>query len=217
MDNALQSVSNWLNSAISIATQGADGSINTSEMSTLGGEVQSILTQVIGAGNTQYAGSYLFSGSQTNTAAYDSTGNYLGDAANTYTTFSNGTRIQSTFAGQGIFGDSANGAIGALTALANALNAGNKTAVSATLSQLQSSVQSIATASGNVGVNESSLQTFLTNAGSESTTLQTSISNLTDADVAQAALDEQQAMLQEQALISMASGLGKIPLVNILT
>jgi len=217
VDNTLSSVANWLNSAISIATQGADGSVNTSEMTTLGGQVQSILTQVIGAGNTQYSGAYLFGGSQTNGAPFDSSGNYTGDANNTFSTFSDGTKIQSTFDGQAFLGDAATGAIGALTALQNALQSGDKVATANTLSQLQAAVQSVATASGNVGVNEQSLQTFLTNANTESTTLQTSISSLTDADVAQLSLNQQQALLQEQALISMASGLGKIPLVNILT
>jgi flagellin-like hook-associated protein FlgL len=66
-------------------------------------------------------------------------------------------------------------------------------------------------------VNESSLQTFLSNANNESTTLQASISSLTDADVPTVALDEQELNLQEQALVSMASNLSKIPLVNILT
>jgi flagellin-like hook-associated protein FlgL len=78
-------------------------------------------------------------------------------------------------------------------------------------------VQTLATARGNIGVNESSLQTFISNANTESTTLQTSISSLTDVDVATAAESEQQALLQEQALVSMSSDLGKIPLVNILT
>ena len=109
------------------------------------------------------------------------------------------------------------GLIGTLTSLQNALQTGNKTAVAKTLSPLQTAVQSVATARGNIGINEQSLQTFLSNANNESTTLQTSISSLTDVDVAQAALDEQQVNLQEQALVSMASNLSKIPLVNILT
>ena len=126
------------------------------------------------------------------------------------------TAIQTTFNGQAIFGDPANGVIGALTALKNALLAGNKTATASTLSQLQTAVQNVADARGHIGINQISLQTFITNANDQSTTLQTSISNLVDVDVAHAALDQQQSLLQEQALVSMASGLGKIPLVNIL-
>ncbi len=216
-DNALSSVGNWTNSAISIATQGADGSVSTSQMATLGAQVQSILQEVIGQANTNYAGAQLFAGSQTNTTPYDPSGNYSGDSGTNFATFSDGTKIQTTFDGQAIFGDANNGLIGTLTSLQNALQTGNKTAAANTLSQLQTAVQSVATARGNIGINEQSLQTFLSNANNESTTLQTSISSLTDVDVAQAALDEQQVNLQEQALVSMASNLSKIPLVNILT
>jgi flagellar hook-associated protein 3 FlgL len=216
-DNTLSSVSNWLNSAISIATQGANGTVSTAQMSTLGGQVQSILQQVIGAGNTQYAGTYLFGGSQTGNAPFDPTGNYLGDATNTFAGFSDGTKIQSTFNGQAIFGNSTSGAIGALTSLQNALQSGNQSATASALTQLQTALTSVATADGNVGINESSVQTFISNANTESTTLQGSISNLTDTDVAQASLNEQQALLQEQALVSVASDLGKIPQVNIIS
>lgn len=216
-NNALTNVGNWLDSAISIASQGSDGTLSTAQMATLGTQVQSILQQVTSAANTQYGGAYLFSGSQTSTPPYDASGNYSGDALNTFTTFSDGTRIQSTFDGQAIFGNATTGAIGALTSLQNALNSGNKPAAAATLSQLQTALATVASATGGVGVNESSMQTFLSNANNQSTTLQTSISNLTDTDVAQAALQQQEFTLQEQALVSLASGLGKISLVNILT
>jgi flagellar hook-associated protein 3 FlgL len=216
-DNALSEVGNWLNSATSIATQGADGTVSTAQMATMAGQVQSILQEVIGAANTQYAGAYMFSGSQTTTPPYNAASNYVGDSGTNFATFSDGTQIQTTFDGSSIFGDSTTGVIGALTALQNALQTGNQAATAATLSQLQTGVQSIASARGIIGLNENSLQDFITNANSESTNLQGSISNLTDVDVATAALNQQQALLQEQALISMASGLGKIPLVNILT
>jgi flagellar hook-associated protein 3 FlgL len=215
-DNALSNVGNWVNSAISIATQGSDGGTSTAAMSTLGGQVQSILQQVVGAANTQYAGAYLFAGSQTTAAPYDPGNNYLGNSGTNFATFSDGTKVQTTFDGSAIFGDSATGLIGALTTLQNALQTGNRTAVASTLSQLQTAIQSVATARGNVGINESSLQTFISNANNESTTLQASISSLTDVDVPQAVLGEQELNLQEQALASMASNLSKIPLVNIL-
>jgi flagellar hook-associated protein 3 FlgL len=179
-------------------------------------QVQSILQQVTSEANAQFGGAYLFSGSQTNTPPYDAIGNYAGDASNNFATFSDGTTTQTTSDGKAIFGDVNSGLIGTLTSLQTALLAGNKVATAATLSQLQASVQNLGAARGRIGVNENSLQTFLSNAGTEGVTLQTSISNLTDVDVAKAALDQQQALLQEQALVSMASGLGKIPLVNIL-
>ena len=124
--------------------------------------------------------------------------------------------MQTNLDGSTIFGNATSGLIGTLTSLANALNSGNKTAVAAALPQLQSNLAGIAAANGSLGITLSSVSSLLSNATNQSTTLQASISDLVDADVPQAAAKEQEALLQQQALISLGSGLGKLPLINIL-
>lgn len=215
-DNALSNVTNSIDSAISIATQGADASTSTSSMTTLGSQIQSILQQVLGAANSQYGGSYLFAGNQVTAPPYDTTGNYTGDNGSNFVTFSNGIKVETNFDGQSIFGNSGSGIVGALTSLANALNSGDKTAVASALPQLQSALNSIATTRGSLGINLSTVNSLVTDETNQSTTLQASISNLVDVDVPQAAANEQEVLLQEQALVSLGSALGKIPLVNIL-
>jgi len=214
--NALSSVTNSINSALSIATQGSDASINTTEMATLGTQVQSILQQVLGAANSQYGGSHLFAGNQVQSAPYDINGNYSGDNGSNFVTFSDGTKVQTNLDGSAIFGTSTTGLIGTLTALASALSSGNKTAVAAALPQLQANLASIGAANGSLGISLQSVSTVLNNATNQSTSLQASISNLVDTDVPQAAAQEQQVLLQQQALISLGSSLGKLPLINIL-
>jgi len=215
-DNALSSAANSINSAITIATEASDAVTSTSSMAGLGSQVESILQQIIGAANSQYGGTYLFAGNQVATAAYDSSGNYAGDHGTNSVTFSDGTKVQTSFDGTSIFGDTTSGIIGTLTSLAAALNSGNKTAVAATLSQLQAGLSTIASARGNLGTAMSSVTSMLNNASAESTTIQTSLSNLVDADVAQEAAHEQETLLEQQALVSLGSSLSKIPLVNIL-
>jgi flagellar hook-associated protein 3 FlgL len=214
--NALSDVTSSVNSAISIATQGADSSINTTEMATLGSQVESILQQVIGAANSQYGGAYLFAGNQVQAAPYDTNGNYSGDSGSNSVTFSNGTKVQTNVDGSSIFGDSTTGLIGTLTSLANTLNSGDKTAVAAALPQLQTNLAGIAAANGSIGVSLSSVSSVLNDATNENTSLQASIANLVDTDVPQAAAQEQQTLLQQQALISMGSSLSQVPLINIL-
>jgi len=215
-DNALSDVGNSINSAITLATQGSDSSINTAQMATLGAQVQALLQQVLGAANSQYGGSHLFAGNQVQAAPYDTSGNYTGDSGSNFVTFSNGAKVQTNLDGSSIFGDASNGLIGTLTALASALKSGNKTAVAAALPQLQSNLATIGATRGSIGINLSSVSSLINDANNETTTLQTSISNLVDADVPQAAAREQQALLQQQALVSLGSSLGKLPLVNIL-
>jgi flagellar hook-associated protein 3 FlgL len=215
-DNALSDVGNSINSAITLATQGSDASINTAQMATLGAQVQALLQQVLGAANSQYGGSHLFAGNQVQAAPYDTNGNYTGDSGSNFVTFSNGTKVQTNLDGSSIFGNASSGIIGTLTALANALNSGDKAAVAAALPQLQDGLATVASTRGTLGISLNSVSALLKDANNETTTLQTSISNLVDADVPQAAAKEQQALLQEQALVSLGSSLGKLPLVNIL-
>ncbi len=215
-DNALSNVGNAIDSALSIATQGANATTSTSSMATLGAQVQSILQQVIGEANSQYGGSYLFAGNQVQTSPYDTAGNYGGDSGANSVTFSNGNQVQTNFDGQSVFGNSGSGLIGTLTSLASALNSGNQAAVASALPQLQSALTNLATVRGNLGINLQTANNLVTSSTDQSTTLQAQISNLTGVNVAQAAANEQEALLQEQALVSLGSDLGKIPLVNIL-
>ena len=216
LDNALATVSNEINAASTTATQGADGSISAAQMQTLATQAQSILTQVIGAGNTQYEGAYVFAGSQVLTQPYSATGIYSGDSATNSITFSDGTQVQMTFGGQSIFGDNTGGLISALTSLVNNLNSGNHAGVSATLPQLQTALQTLAEARSSIGSNLDTLSNVVTNSNNKIVTFQTTQSNLVDADVAQEAMQEQQTTLQQQALVQLGSTLGKIPLINIL-
>jgi len=215
-DGALSNVGNAIDSAISIATEGATATTGASSMATLGAQVQSILQQVIGQANSQYGGSYLFAGNQVQASPYDSTGNYGGDSGTNSVTFSNGNQVQTNFNGQAIFGDTGSGLIATLTSLASALNGGNQSAVAAALPQLQTALTNLASARGNLGVNLQTANNLVTDATNQSTTLQTQISNLVGVNIAQAAANEQELLLQQQALTSFSSSLSKIPLVNIL-
>lgn len=216
IDNTLSSVTNAINAAMTTATQGADGSISAAQMGTLATQAQGILTQVIGAANTQYEGAYVFAGNQVLAPPYSAGGVYSGDNTTNSVTFSDGTKVQTTFDGQAMFGDSAGGLIGALQSLVTALNAGNHAGVSAVLGQLQTGLQTLSQANSTVGTNEDTLASVVSNSNNKLVTLQTTESNLVDADVAQEAMMEQQTTLQQQALISLGSTLGKMPLINIL-
>lgn len=216
MDNALANVADAVNSAISVATQGADGSVNTSQMTVLATQVQSILNQVVGAANLQYAGSYVFGGNQVLTTPFSPAGAYAGDNAGNSVTFSNGTKVQLTYSGQSIFGDNTTGLIGALTSLVIGLGAGNKAAVSAALPQLQTALQTLAVSRGTLGASLNTVTQLVSDSNSEMTTLQSTASSLTGIDLAKAAMQEQETMLQQQALVSVGSSLGKLPLINIL-
>jgi flagellin-like hook-associated protein FlgL len=104
IDNTPSTVADAINSAMTTATQGADGSVSTSQMATLATQAQSILTQVIGSANMQHEGAYVFGGDQVLSAPYSASGTYSGDNSINSVTFSDRTTAQMTFVGQSIFG-----------------------------------------------------------------------------------------------------------------
>jgi len=216
IDGALADAGNAITSAIASATQGADASVNTTQMATIGTQVQAALQQLVSSANLQYSGAYVFGGNQTLSAPYSTTGVYSGDTGGNSVKFSNGVAAQLSFDGKSIFGDTATGAIGAMVNLANALSAGNKTGVAAALPALQSALQQVASARGALGSNLQAVNNMITDSNSNSVAVTGAIDSLTGLNVADAAATNSQLQLQQQALVSLASDMAKMPLVNVL-
>lgn len=68
---ALGNVGDALNQAKSIALTGIGNNVGDAEREALANEVASLRTQVVNAGNTQFRGQYLFTGSQTDAAPFE--------------------------------------------------------------------------------------------------------------------------------------------------
>lgn len=71
-DTALGSVVNSLNQALSIGTEGANGTNSTSELQGLAQQVNAIQQTVLGLANTSYQGVYLFAGTKSTATPYAS-------------------------------------------------------------------------------------------------------------------------------------------------
>jgi flagellar hook-associated protein 3 FlgL len=218
VDSAIGQVAEDLQQAISIATEGANGTLSTADMQALGVSAAAILKQVVSAGNFQYNGSYVFAGQKTGTPAFDSAGNYLGSAATNSQTFSNGLTVQMSYKGDSVLGDAAlgTGAMGALSNLTASLNAGDKAGVQAALSRLQQALAQVSQFRASLGGAEKLLQNIQSQADATRLQLQQNISDLSDADLAQAAVLLSLEQDQQQALVGIAGSLRNMSLVNVL-
>ncbi len=63
VDGALSSLSNIMQSARSLAVQGASGLVDQTQRQALASQVDSLLQEAVGVANTKYAGQYVFAGS----------------------------------------------------------------------------------------------------------------------------------------------------------
>jgi len=68
--SALSSVVSSLNQAISLGTEGANGTESTSNLQAIASQVQGILSSVVAQANTSYEGSYLFGGTASSQQPY---------------------------------------------------------------------------------------------------------------------------------------------------
>ncbi len=124
-DSALGSVVSELTQAISLATSANNGTMNASDVASVGNQIAGILDEVQSLANTSYQGQYIFAGGETSAAPFTtSTGaspavtTYNGDENINYLELPNGQKIQLNVPGDQIFLRSgANSVFGALNAL----------------------------------------------------------------------------------------------------
>jgi len=124
-DSALGSVVSELTQAISLATSANNGTMNASDLQSVGNQIAGILGEVQSLANTSYEGQYIFAGGQTLTAPFStSTGtspevtSYNGNEDVNLLELPNGQQIQLNVPGDRIFlGSGSNSVFGALNAL----------------------------------------------------------------------------------------------------
>jgi flagellar hook-associated protein 3 FlgL len=124
-DSSLGSVVSELTQAISLATSANNGTLNASDVASIGNQISGILDEVQSLANTSYQGQYIFGGGAVGTAPF-STSTATSPAVTSYSggntvnslVLPNGQKIQLNIPGNQIFlGTGANNVFGALNAL----------------------------------------------------------------------------------------------------
>ncbi len=129
-DSSLSNVVQVLTRAISIGTEGANGTVSPADRQAIAGEVQGLLTQLVSLGNTSYQGTYIFSGTAVTTQPFTLNSltnavSYNGNANSNPVQLLNGTSVQSGIPGNQLFQNAGGSAFGALQDLYNSLQSGN--------------------------------------------------------------------------------------------
>jgi len=214
-DQALQQGITLIQSAISLATQGASSTATASTDQTLARTAQGIQQQLIAIANTQVAGRYIFGGDQDQSPPYqydalaaDGTGV---DALTLQTNTRNivnpqGQTVYQALTAQQILGPvdvngvpTANNTFLALQTLITDLNAGNQANITNDITALQNASNYVIQQQAYYGTAEKGLSQEQSNAAGLVTALQTQIGGIRDTDVAQAATALTQESTDEQA------------------
>ena len=211
-DSALSETVTQLTSAISLATQAANGTVNAANLSAIKQEVSGIRDTVLSLANTNYTGTYLFSGSKgttqpfaLNTATDPATFTYSGDNNLQSIVTPGGQSIAVGVPGTSLFGS----ALTALNSLVSDLNAGNTANVSQDAATVSSALTQLSGQRTVISNSLARLSDTSSYAQNQESSLKITQSSLVSADTAQVATSLSQAETQNQALISVIAALGK--------
>jgi len=140
-DSTLSSVVTALTQAISLGVQGANGTLNASDMQSLATEVSGIKSQILALANTTYDGNYLFAGTAVTTQPFteDSSSasgvTYNGNGSTNSVQIGDGEYIPVNLSGSQVFTPTGSDVFAALQGLVTALQNGGDVAGATT--QLQ--------------------------------------------------------------------------------
>jgi flagellar hook-associated protein 3 FlgL len=217
-DSTLSSVVTALTRAISIGTEGANGTLNAADRQAVAVEVQGLTSQLLSLANTTNQGSYLFAGTAVTTQPFTldpvtNTVTYNGNASSTSVQLSNGNPITTNVPGSQLFLNAAGSAFGALQNLYSSLISGSN--IGAAVGQVATALSQVSIQRvfyGN-GLNQLNLsQSFL---NQDKINLSSQENSLVGVDPAKAASDLAQAQLADQSTLSATARILSLP--NILS
>jgi flagellar hook-associated protein 3 FlgL len=210
-DSALSSVVTSLTQAVSLGTEGANGTSSASNQQAIATQVQGILSSVVSQANTSYQGSYLFGGTASTTTPYiaDPTSpsgyTYKGNDDVNSVQVGDKLSVQVNLPGSQIFSNSSNDVLGSLSSLVTALQSGDTTAIGNATTAVSSALNYVSQQRVVYGNTESQLNAQETYLQQETVNLSSQATSLVGVDMATAATNLSQAETDNNAALAAAA------------
>lgn len=213
-DATLGEVVTSLTSAVSLATQGANGTLNAANRQAIVTQLKDIQTQVLSLANTSYLGQHLFAGSQGATAPFsqDSTGavTYAGDTLQNTVETPSGQKLVTNLAGSSVFQSAGGDVFAALNTIITDLTNNTSGASSgADTGALTAALAQVSEQRSILGSTANRLQATSTYTQTQETNLKAQQGTLISADPAAVATELKSAETQHTALINTFVALSK--------
>jgi flagellar hook-associated protein 3 FlgL len=220
-DTALQNIEQLVQRARDLTVQGATDTSGPSGREAAAAEIDQIVESIKTAGNTQYAGRYIFSGAMTTTPPYTPGGGdtYDGDSTSLQTEIGQSVQVPFNIVGQNVIGDgtTAGSVIETLRTISADLKAGNGSALQTTdLSALDAANDTITSAQAQVGAMSNRLSTALTRLQQIQESTTSLLSDTEDADTSQVIVNLTQEQTVYQAALKAGANLVQPSLMDFL-
>lgn len=222
-DSALSTVVSQLTSAVSLATEANNGTLNSGDLASIGNQLSGIRDEVLSVANTTYMGQYIFAGSHGNTQPFtlDASTNTItynvGNDPNStsYLQTPNGQNIQLNLPGDQLFTATGADVLNTLNQLVTDFSSGTVSP------SAQADTQALSTALSHVSQQRVLIDNSLTRLSAaenytqgESTQLTANQTTLLQANVGQIATQLSTAETQQTALSQVIATLDKQSLFN---
>jgi len=220
--SVLSSVVTSLTQAVSLGTEGANGTNNSSSLAALAQQVQTILSTVVSQANTTVGGVYLFGGTASGAVPYSADSSspagyvYNGNNDANSVAVGDNMNVPINLPGSQVFSDSGNNVIGALNSLVSALKSGNTAQISSATTAVNSSISIVSQAQGFYGNAAGQLNAQETFLQQDTVTLATQQNDLVGANMAQVATELSQAETDNSAAMAAAARILPNSLLNYL-
>ena len=222
-DAALASAVTVLNRAITLGTEGGNGTLSASDEQALGQEVGQLQQQMLGVANSTFQGNYIFAGTASGPAySADASSpdgvSYQGNTNVNQVEISAGSKVAVNVPGSQIFQNGSGSVFQALQDLKTALDSNNPAAAQTAVNGLNASLSQLSQQRvfyGSTIDRLNSTQTVLTNEQTDLTQQQTtlvgadmaaSITQLSSAEMARSAILAAGARLSQVSLLTQTPG-----------
>ena len=214
-DTALASVVTQITQAISLATEGNNGTSNSSNRIAIANQLAGIRQEVLATANTGYQGQYLFAGSRTSTQPFSldatttpATVAYSGDSVQSKLQSPSGQSYILNLPGDQVFGSGSTGVLATLSNLIAEFSTGNSSSATiSSASALGADLQTVSQQRVNLDNSLSSVQASSTYTQSQTTQLLATENSLIQANTAQVATQLSSADTQHTALLDVIASL----------
>lgn len=210
-EQALQLAVTLTDRALVLGAQGATGTQTATTRQSLAGELESILSQLVGLSNMEVDGRYLFSGDADQNQPYSFDpeadppyGSYEGAPATRKALHPGGTQFAVSHTAQQIFDneDPARNLFSAINALRAGLAADDSDAISSAMASLKSSSEHLNSELAFYGAVQNQVAGAIETAHKSELQLRTKLSEIEDADLTAAILELNQARYQQEAALA---------------
>ena len=211
-ESALTNIDNILSDTKALCVQMSSGTVGASQRSAAAETVQNNLEEIVSLANTNVTGNYIFSGSKTDTKPFEQDGTYHGDNTAFAIKISNSASIEIGSDGQAVFGT----IFTTLTDLKTALQNNDVSGIQDAMGKLDSHMDDISGTIADVG-SKTDRMDIKKNIFQDLNLSDTErLSNIEDADIAEAIMNVSAAQLTYQAALSSSSKVMSLSLVDYL-